>query len=237
MIELEPDYGLLCGVGIRGNKCHFVLRDFALGPVDESIFSVDLGTDPPISRILDRLAAAIGDRPLLGAGIGAEPTPLADSAPDWAGDLAKALEKRWDCPVVVEEYAGLAACGEWIMHENRAAADLVFIDLPESDAKERHWGLGMILNGRLYHGRGAAGRLSKSLQHENGNAVPRLLEMVTGLLDPDLIVLGGAGHSPSGDTGKLADPTGPRIQSSRFGAFAVAEGGAAIAFDRLLEGS
>lgn len=238
LIELDPEFGVLVGIEITSRLTRVVARDFALGELSSRSEDRVDGESIEVlaSRLVEAALAEQGGVRLLGIGIGADAATLGGE--EDADAVARRLGSRFACPVLIERHASVAACGEWVLDDRREARDLVYVELQES-REDRSVDLGLILDGRIYHGRGAAGQLSSRAPRIGGDRpVEDVVQLVTELLDPALIVVGGelAGEVDVETLGAAgAGRTPPVIKSARFGDYAVAVGGVAMAFDEVLE--
>lgn len=235
LLELASDYGVLVGVELTPSHLRIVARDFALGMVHRAgtrLPDTLAGAQACIDDELEKLRVATAEGRVAGIAIGFDALPLgirtngAGSPDALLEHLEQGVEARFGAPLVVEEHAGLGACGEWLLGEDRRSRDVVFVDVgPAELAESRKIDVGLVLDGRLYRGKGHAGHLTA----DRPRKVDEVLDTLAGLLDPGVIAVRSDDPSSVADAGDLP------VRTARFGEFAVAEGGVALAFDHAID--
>jgi predicted NBD/HSP70 family sugar kinase len=126
---------------------------------DEPIASLDLAHELVTGVLAD---AGVDLAQVIGVGIGiAAPVDASTGAllangilPSWAGiQPAETMQERLGVPVIVDNDANVGALGEHMLGSGRGVDHVVYVRLSAGI------GLGLILNGRPYHGAGIAGEL------------------------------------------------------------------------------
>lgn len=235
LLQLASDYGAMVGFELTPYHFRAVARDFSLGLLHR--FAVRLpdtyeAACAAIDAELISLSEAVGTLPPAGIVVGFNPRPVsartngAGTPQSLLSHLESGVAKRFDTSLEVEDHAGLGACGEWMLGGNRDARDVVFVDVgPEQLEEPGKIDVGLVLDGRLYRGKGRAGQLDARGTQDVGEVLGRIAE----LLDPGVIAI-RSDHTPVPDSAE-----GRPVTTARFGEYAIAEGGCALAFDHTLD--
>jgi glucokinase-like ROK family protein len=139
--------------------------DIAAGPVECIRF-----TDEILHNALQTAGLTLSDILAIGVGV---PGPILTEAgavvappimPGWDGfPIRETLEKKWGCPVSLNNDAELGALGEWAYGAGRGERDMAYIKVGSGV------GAGLLLEGQIYRGAsGSAGEIGHLTVDENG---------------------------------------------------------------------
>jgi glucokinase-like ROK family protein len=169
-LEINPQRGFVAGVDMGATHISIVIANCAARVIAEkqTLFNIDDGPDTCLDRADSLLRetlqqAGIELRELLAIGMGV-PGPIMSEAgmvvappimPGWDRyPIPATLEKRWNCPISLNNDAELGAVGEWAYGAARSAANLAYIKVGTGV------GAGLLLDGHIYRGAtGSAGEI------------------------------------------------------------------------------
>lgn len=178
-LEIAPESGLVGAVDMGATHISIALADFTANILKEieSPFDINNGpeaclaeADRHLRELLDAQGLSLPDISAVGVGV---PGPVITEAgmvlappimPGWDRyPIRVTLEKKWGCPVTLNNDAELGALGEWAYGAGRGAKNLAYIKVGSGI------GAGLILNQQIYEGTtGAAGEIGHLTIEENG---------------------------------------------------------------------
>ena len=178
-LEIAPESGLVGAVDMGATHIGIALADFTANILKENEFPFDINNGPEVclaeadqhlQAILESQGSSLSDLSAVGVGV---PGPVITEAgmvlappimPGWDRyPIRTTLEKKWGCPVTLNNDAELGALGEWAYGAGRGAKNLAYIKVGSGI------GAGLILNQQIYEGTtGAAGEIGHLTIEENG---------------------------------------------------------------------
>jgi glucokinase-like ROK family protein len=179
VLEINPARGYVVGIDLGATHMSLLVADLSARIVEEAESGMDIQQGPEACleetdrRVRELLAkAGLDPRDVLAVGIGV-PGPIVSAAgmvlspplmPGWDRfPIRDALEKRWGCPVSVNNDAELGALGEWASGAGRGERNLAYIKVGTGI------GAGLLLDGQIYRGvTGSAGEIGHLTMDENG---------------------------------------------------------------------
>jgi glucokinase-like ROK family protein len=179
VLEINPQRGLVGAVDIGATHLSIAVADFAARIRQETEIPLDIKDGPEIClakadqmlrQMLEAQGGSISDLAAVGVGV---PGPVILDAgmvvsppimPGWDRyPIRASLEKKWNCPVTLNNDAELGALGEWAYGAGRGEKNLAYIKVGSGI------GAGLILNKQIYGGTtGAAGEIGHLTIDENG---------------------------------------------------------------------
>lgn len=178
-LEINPQSGFVAGVDMGATHLSILIANCAAHVIAEKEAPFNIADGPTVC--LDRAdsllretvsQAGIELSDLLAIGVGV-PGPIMSEAgtvvappimPGWDRyPIRASLEKRWNCPVSLNNDAELGAVGEWAYGAARLAANLAYIKVGTGV------GAGLLLDGHIYRGAtGSAGEIGHLTIDPNG---------------------------------------------------------------------
>jgi len=179
VLEINPNRGWVGAIDMGATHMSIALADFTARIHQESEYPFEIKDGPEICieqadqklrQILSELGMSLSDLSAVGVGV---PGPVITEAgmvvappimPGWDHfPILQTLEKKWDCPVTLNNDAELGALGEWAYGAGRGEKNLAYIKIGSGI------GAGLILNQQIYGGKtGAAGEIGHLTIDENG---------------------------------------------------------------------
>ena len=181
MLKVHPDVVLICdkeayssyhlGVDIGGTETKFgVFENGKL--VEKDSVATDLSSaEALVGQIVNKYNELSGKYPITKVGAGV-PGSIIDNAVTSANlpfdnyNLKKELAERLETDVSVENDANCAALGEAVNGVGKGSSNLLMITLGTGI------GGGIIIDGKIYHGRGNAGEIGHMIINRDGAACP-----------------------------------------------------------------
>ncbi len=178
-LEINPQRGFVAGVDMGATHISILIANSAAHVLEEKETSFNIADGPEIC--LERAdvflretlkQAGIELENLLAIGVGVPGPIMAEAGmvvmppimPGWDRYPIRAtLEKRWGCPVSLNNDAELGAVGEWAFGAGRSANNLAYIKVGTGV------GAGLLLDGHIYRGAtGSAGEIGHLTIDTNG---------------------------------------------------------------------
>ncbi len=179
VLEINPERGLVGAIDIGATHLSIAVADFAARIHQEIEISLDIKQGPEIClakadqilrQLLQEQGLSISDLSAIGIGV---PGPVITEAgmvvsppimPGWDRyPIRASLEKKWGCPVTLNNDAELGALGEWAYGAGRGEKNIAYIKVGSGV------GAGLMLNKQIYGGTtGAAGEIGHLTIDENG---------------------------------------------------------------------
>ena len=179
VLEINPNRGLVGAIDMGATHLSIALADFTARIHKESEFPFDIKAGPEVcieqadqklQSMLSELGLSISDISAIGLGV---PGPVITEAgmviappimPGWDHfPIRETLEKKWNCPVTLNNDAELGALGEWAYGAGRGEKNIAYIKIGSGV------GAGLVLNQQIYGGTtGAAGEIGHLTIDENG---------------------------------------------------------------------
>jgi glucokinase-like ROK family protein len=179
LLEINPGHGRVVGVDIGATHLTLILADLAANTLQKLEVAFDVAQGPAIcldhvDGYLRQMLAITGIHldDILAVGVGV-PGPIAGDGrsvvappimPGWDGyPICSVLQKRWNCPVLLNNDAELGALGEWAYGAGRRERNLVYIKVGSGVGAE------LVLGDHIYHGTtGRAGEIGHITIQEKG---------------------------------------------------------------------
>ena len=179
VLEINPALGYVVGIDLGATHMGVLVSDLSARILEEVEVALDIQQGPDVCldeadrQVRTLLARAGLDlRNILAIGIGV-PGPIVSDAgmvisppimPGWDRfPIRDTLEKRWGCPVSVNNDAELGTLGEWASGVGRGERNLAYIKVGTGI------GAGLLLDGQIYRGvTGSAGEIGHLTIDENG---------------------------------------------------------------------
>lgn len=179
-LEINPQRGFVAGVDMGATHISIVIANCAAHVIAEKETSFNIADGPEtcldradslLRETVRQTGIELGDLLAIGVGV---PGPIMSEAgmvvappimPGWDRYPIRAtLEKRWNCPVSLNNDAELGAVGEWAYGAARSAANLAYIKVGTGV------GAGLLLDGHIYRGAtGSAGEIGHLTIDPNGS--------------------------------------------------------------------
>ena len=179
VLEINPNRGLVGAIDMGATHLSIALADFTARIHKETEFPFDIKDGPEICiekadqklrDMLSELGLSFSDLSAIGVGV---PGPVITEAgivvappimPGWDHfPIRDTLEKKWNCPVTLNNDAELGALGEWAYGAGRGEKNIAYIKVGSGV------GAGLVLNQQIYGGTtGAAGEIGHLTIDENG---------------------------------------------------------------------
>ncbi|HSG42173.1 MAG TPA: ROK family protein, partial [Anaerolineales bacterium] len=179
VLEINPNRGLVGAIDMGATHISIALADFTARIHRESEFSFDIKDGPEIciekadqklKDMLSELGLSHSDLSAIGVGV---PGPVITEAgiviappimPGWDHfPIRETLEKKWNCPITLNNDAELGALGEWAYGAGRGEKNIAYIKIGSGV------GAGLVLNQQIYGGTtGAAGEIGHLTIDESG---------------------------------------------------------------------
>lgn len=178
-LEINPTFGQVAGLDFGTSHLSIIIADLAAHILDEIEVELDITRGPETcfaeaNRLLHERLIKVNLRlhNILAIGVGV-PGPIVTEAglalsplhmPGWDRyPIRDTLEKRWGCPVSLNNDAELGALGEWAAGAGRGEGNLFYIKAGNCI------GAGLLLDGQIYHGvTGLAGEIGHLIIDEKG---------------------------------------------------------------------
>ncbi|HEY6074661.1 MAG TPA: ROK family protein [Anaerolineales bacterium] len=169
-LEVNPGRGKVAGIDMGATHISLMIANCAAQPIGEAEIAINIADGPEhclnqADALLHDVAkgAGIEFKDLLAIGIGV-PGPIQSEAgmvvappimPGWDRfPIRASLEKRWGCPISLNNDAELGAVGEWAYGAGRSTRNLAYIKVGTGV------GAGLLLDGHTYRGAsGSAGEI------------------------------------------------------------------------------
>ena len=179
LLEINAERGLVAGIDMGATHMTVLITNFAAQILEEKEIPLDIAQGPLICldtahRLLEELLAksSITIQQICAVGLGV-PGPIVAKAgmvlappimPGWDRfPIRDTLEKRWGCPVSLNNDAELGALGEWAYGADRGVNNLAYIKIGTGV------GAGLLINGQIYRGAtGSAGEIGHLTIEEDG---------------------------------------------------------------------
>lgn len=178
-LEINPKLGLVGAIDMGASHMSIAVADFTARILQEFEVPMDIKNGPKaclaeanqqLLKLLETQGLSIANISAVGVGV---PGPVITEAgmvvappimPGWDRYPIRAtLEKKWNCPVTLNNDAELGALGEWAYGAGRGEKNIAYIKVGSGI------GAGLILNQQIYGGtRGAAGEIGHLTIDENG---------------------------------------------------------------------
>jgi glucokinase-like ROK family protein len=178
-LEINPKLGLVGAIDMGASHMSLAVADFTARILQEFEVPLDIKKGPKdclaeasqqLLNLLESQGLSISNISAVGVGV---PGPVITEAgmvvappimPGWDRYPIRAtLEKKWNCPVTLNNDAELGALGEWAYGAGRGEKNIAYIKVGSGI------GAGLILNQQIYGGtRGAAGEIGHLTIDENG---------------------------------------------------------------------
>ncbi|HEU0294880.1 MAG TPA: ROK family transcriptional regulator [Anaerolineales bacterium] len=178
-LEINPKLGLVGAIDMGASHMSLAVADFTARILQECEVPLDIKDGPKdclaeahrqFLKLLESQGLSISNISAVGVGV---PGPVISEAgmvfappimPGWDRYPIRAtLEKKWGCPVTLNNDAELGALGEWAYGAGRGEKNIAYIKVGSGI------GAGLILNQQIYVGtRGAAGEIGHLTIDENG---------------------------------------------------------------------
>ena len=178
-LEINPKLGLVGAIDMGASHMSLAVADFTARILQEFEVPLDIKKGPKdclaeanqqLLQLLESQGLSISNISAVGVGV---PGPVITEAgmvvappimPGWDRYPIRAtLEKKWNCPVTLNNDAELGALGEWAYGAGRGEKNIAYIKVGSGI------GAGLILNQQIYGGtRGAAGEIGHLTIDENG---------------------------------------------------------------------
>ena len=179
LLEINAKQGTVAGLDFGATHLTVIIANFAAQVAAEKEIPLDIAQGPQFCleqahQLLDSLlaGAGLGFSNLTAVGVGV-PGPIVSQAgmviappimPGWDQfPIRDTLEKRWGCPVSLNNDAELGALGEWAYGANRGVNNLAYIKIGTGV------GAGLLIDGQIYRGAtGSAGEIGHITIEEEG---------------------------------------------------------------------
>jgi len=179
VLEINPTRGYVVGVDFGASHISLLVADLAAHALEETEVPLDISQGPAVcleqadQYLRASLAkAGLSLKDILAIGVGV-PGPIVAEAgivlappimPGWDRyPIRDTLEKKWGCPVSLNNDAGLGAMGEWAAGAGRGERNLAYIKVGTGI------GCGLLLDGQIYRGvSGSAGEIGHLTVDESG---------------------------------------------------------------------
>ena len=179
VLEINPTFGHVVGLDFGATHLSLFIADLSARILDENEIELNITRGPETclaeaDRLLhERLTKVnLSLQNILAIGVGV-PGPIVTEAgmvlspplmPGWDQyPIRDDLEKRWGCPVSLNNDAELGALGEWAAGAGRGEGNLAYIKVGTGI------GAGLLLDGKIYRGvTGSAGEIGHLTIDENG---------------------------------------------------------------------
>jgi len=178
-LEINPKLGLVGAIDMGASHMSIAVADFTARIMQNFDVPMDIKNGPKaclaeaneqLLKLLESQGLSISNISAVGVGV---PGPVITEAgmvvappimPGWDRYPIRAtLEKKWNCPVTLNNDAELGALGEWAYGAGRGEKNIAYIKVGSGI------GAGLILNQQIYGGtRGAAGEIGHLTIDENG---------------------------------------------------------------------
>jgi len=179
VLEIDHSHGYVIGIDIGATHVEIILANLAATVIRDVEFPIDIEQKPSLvleqvdeglQKLLAESNLSIKDIQAVGVGV---PGPVVRNAglvsappimPGWDGfPIRDTLEKKWGCPVSLNNDADLGVLGEWAYGAGRGERNLIYVKVGHGI------GSGILLDGQLYHGTtGSAGEIGHITIDENG---------------------------------------------------------------------
>ena len=179
VLEINPNRGVVGAIDMGATHLSIAFADFTARIHQEAEFPFDIKDGPEVCieqadnrlrSMLSELGLSISDISAIGVGV---PGPVITEAgmvvappimPGWDRfPIRETLEKKWNCPITLNNDAELGALGEWAYGAGRGEKNLAYIKVGSGV------GAGLVLNQQIYGGTtGAAGEIGHLTIDENG---------------------------------------------------------------------
>jgi glucokinase-like ROK family protein len=179
VLEVAPDKGYVFGVDLGATHLYVCLADYSANILQEREIDLDINDGPItclsmvdslIQQVLTIAGLEFQDISAVGLGIPG-PVVIEKGAvcmppimPGWNNfPIRETLNKKWNCPVLVNNDAELGALGEWAYGAGRGEKNLAYIKVGTGI------GAGLIFESKIYHGTtGSAGEIGHITIDEKG---------------------------------------------------------------------
>jgi len=179
VLEINPARGFVVGIDFGATHLALILADMSARIVEEVEVELNIALGPKAclaeaDRLLREMLvkAGLGFESVFAIGVGV-PGPIVAEAgmvlsppimPGWDRyPIRDALEKKWNCPVSLNNDAELGALGEWAAGAGRGERNLAYIKVGTGI------GAGIFIDGQIYRGvTGSAGEIGHVTIDENG---------------------------------------------------------------------
>ncbi len=178
-LEINPERGLVGAVDMGATHVSIALADFSARILEEIEYPSDINRGPEacldeadqkLRKLVESHHLSMSNLAAVGVGV---PGPVIKEAgmvvsppimPGWDHyPIRASLEKKWGCPVTLNNDAELGALGEWAYGAGRGEKNIAYIKVGSGI------GAGLILNQQIYRGTtGAAGEIGHLTVEENG---------------------------------------------------------------------
>jgi len=179
ILEINQERGYVAGVDMGSSHLTVIVANFGMQVLAEQEQPFKIGDGPEecirqadeaLRSLLATLGLGLSDLSAIGVGvpgptIASEGMVLAPPImPGWDRfPIRDTLEKRWGCPVSLNNDAELGVLGEWACGAGRGEQNLAYIKVGTGI------GAGLLVNGQIYRGAtGAAGEIGHMIIDENG---------------------------------------------------------------------
>jgi glucokinase-like ROK family protein len=179
VLEINPTRGYVVGVDFGASHINLLVADLAAHILEENEIAFDIQQGPSASleqadqllrEILAKAGLSLKDIVAIGVGV---PGPVVTEVgivlappimPGWDRyPIRDTLEKKWGCPVSLNNDAELGVLGEWAAGAGRGERNLAYIKVGTGI------GCGLLLDGQIYRGvTGSAGEIGHLTIDENG---------------------------------------------------------------------
>lgn len=179
LLEINAERGAVAGIDFGATHLTVLIANFAAQVLAEKEIPIEIAEGPhacleQAHQLLEELLAGINleFHQLTAVGVGV-PGPIVTEAgmviappimPGWDQfPIRDTLEKRWGCPVSLNNDAELGALGEWAYGADRGVNNLAYIKIGTGV------GAGLLINGQIYRGAtGSAGEIGHITIEEEG---------------------------------------------------------------------
>ena len=179
VLEVNPKFGLVGAIDMGATHLSIALADFTARIYQEVEYPFDIKAGPEVClkmvdegfcNMLKEHGFSLEDISAIGVGV---PGPVITEAgmviappimPGWDRyPIKTTLEKKWGCPITLNNDAELGALGEWAYGAGRGEKNIAYIKVGSGV------GAGLIINQQIYGGTtGAAGEIGHLTIVENG---------------------------------------------------------------------
>jgi glucokinase-like ROK family protein len=179
VLEVNPERGYVVGVDFGATHLSVLVADISARILEEVELQINIqdGPEACLAEADRQVRKAVANaglelKEILAIGMGV-PGPIDSEAgmvvspplmPGWDRyPIRDTLEKKWGCPVSVNNDAELGALGEWAFGAGRGERNLAYIKVGTGI------GAGLLLEGQIYRGvSGSAGEIGHLTIDENG---------------------------------------------------------------------
>ena len=178
-LQINPQRGYVAGIDMGATHLSIMIANCAAHVIKEREVPFNIAEGPEICldkadvllrEVVESAGIQFKDVLAIGAGV---PGPILAEAgivvappimPGWDGfPIRTTLEKRWDCPISLNNDAELGAVGEWAYGSGRSVHNLAYIKVGTGV------GAGLLLDGHIYRGAtGSAGEIGHLTVDING---------------------------------------------------------------------